>query len=170
MSWIKSLTHDHPIFIKLMFLASENYTLALPITGTLRIWEGISESSKVKLLNLEYAHGSCESGSVVSDILRPHGILQARLLEWVAFPFSRGSSQPRDRIQVSHTAGISGGFFTSWLAKEAVVSHAGGDGWWWLKQSLGCNKERRLGKRCPPSHWARWVSGLGLLRTPFFSA
>ena len=39
-----------------------------------------------------------------------HGILQARILEWVAFPFSRGSSQPRDQTQVSH---ISGGFFTS---------------------------------------------------------
>ena len=39
-----------------------------------------------------------------------HGILQARRLEWVAFPFSRGSSQPRDRTQVSHTAGR---FFTS---------------------------------------------------------
>ena len=33
-----------------------------------------------------------------------HGILQARKLEWVAFPFSRGSSQPRDRTQVSRTA------------------------------------------------------------------
>ena len=31
-----------------------------------------------------------------------HGILQPRILEWVAFPFSRGSSQSRDRIQVSH--------------------------------------------------------------------
>ena len=30
------------------------------------------------------------------------GILQAIILEWVAFPFSRGSSQPRDRTQVSH--------------------------------------------------------------------
>ena len=30
-----------------------------------------------------------------------HGILQARKLEWVAFPFSRSSSQPRDRAQVS---------------------------------------------------------------------
>ena len=36
---------------------------------------------------------------------RAHGILQARILEWVAFPFSRGSSQPRDRTQVSHIAG-----------------------------------------------------------------
>ena len=30
-----------------------------------------------------------------------HGILQTRILEWVAFPFSRGSSQPKDRTQVS---------------------------------------------------------------------
>ena len=37
-----------------------------------------------------------------------HGILQARILEGVAFPFSRGSSQPRDQTQVSH---IAGGFF-----------------------------------------------------------
>ena len=39
-----------------------------------------------------------------------HGILQARILEWVTFPFSGGSSQPRDQTQVSH---IAGGFFTS---------------------------------------------------------
>ena len=38
------------------------------------------------------------------------GILQARILEWVAFPSSRTSSQPRDRTQVSHNAG---GFFPS---------------------------------------------------------
>ena len=44
-----------------------------------------------------------------------HGILQARILEWVAFPFSRGSSQPRDRTQVSR---IAGRFFTSWATKE----------------------------------------------------
>ena len=34
-----------------------------------------------------------------------HGILQARILEWVAISFSRGSSQPRDRTWVSCTAG-----------------------------------------------------------------
>ena len=34
-----------------------------------------------------------------------HGILQDRILKWIAFPFSRGSSQPRDRTQVSHIAG-----------------------------------------------------------------
>ena len=45
-----------------------------------------------------------------------HGILQARILEWVAFPFSSESSQPRDGTQVSH---IAGGFFTSWASREA---------------------------------------------------
>ena len=38
-----------------------------------------------------------------------HGILQARILEWVAFPFSRGSSQLREPTQVSR---IAGGFYT----------------------------------------------------------
>ena len=33
-----------------------------------------------------------------------HGILQVRILEWVALPFSRGSSQPRDQTQVPHIA------------------------------------------------------------------
>ena len=51
-----------------------------------------------------------ESCSVVSDSLRPHdytvhGIVQARILEWVAFPSSRGSSQARDQTQVSRIAG-----------------------------------------------------------------
>ena len=39
-----------------------------------------------------------------------HGILQARILEWVAVPFTGGFSQPGDRTQVSH---IAGAFFTS---------------------------------------------------------
>ena len=44
------------------------------------------------------------------------GILQARILKWVAFSFSRGSSQPRDQTQVSH---IAGRFFTSLATREA---------------------------------------------------
>ena len=44
-----------------------------------------------------------------------HEISQARILEWVAIPFSRGSSQTRDGIWVS---GIAGGFFTIWAARE----------------------------------------------------
>ena len=45
-----------------------------------------------------------------------HGILQARILEWVAIPSIRGSSQPRDQTQVSH---IVGRFFTVWATREA---------------------------------------------------
>ena len=40
----------------------------------------------------------------------------SRILEWVAYPFSRGSSQSRDQTLVSCTAG---GFFTSWATREA---------------------------------------------------
>ena len=68
-----------------------------------------------------------KSHSVVSDSLQPrglcslpgssvHGIFQARILEWVAVPFSKGSSQPRDQTQVSCTAGW---FFTIWATREA---------------------------------------------------
>ena len=48
------------------------------------------------------------------------GILQARILGWIAVLFSRGYSQPRDGTQVSH---IAGGFFTSWTSREAPDSH-----------------------------------------------
>ena len=45
-----------------------------------------------------------------------HGILQARITEWVAIPFSKGSSQLRDWTWVSH---IVGKFFTIWAPREA---------------------------------------------------
>ena len=45
------------------------------------------------------------------------GVLQAKILEWVAMPSSRGSSQPRDRTQVSC---IAGGFSTVWATREAL--------------------------------------------------
>ena len=63
----------------------------------------------------------CVSCSVLSESVQPvdcsppgfsvRGILQARILEWVAMPSSRGSSQPRDQTQVSC---IGGGLFSIW--------------------------------------------------------
>ena len=47
-----------------------------------------------------------------------HGILQARILEWIAIPFSRGSSWSRDQTQVSH---IAGGFFTFWATSCFIL-------------------------------------------------
>ena len=60
-----------------------------------------------------------QSGTTLCDPMdyTVHGILQTRILEWVAVPFSRGSSQPRDRTQISR---IAGGFFTSWATREAL--------------------------------------------------
>ena len=50
-----------------------------------------------------------------------HWILQARILEWVSSPFSRGSSQPRDQSQVS----IAGRFFTSWVTRKSKNTGVG---------------------------------------------
>ena len=55
---------------------------------------------------------SSTSGSSV------HGILQVRILEWVAIPFSRGSSQPRNWTGVSY---IAGGYFPAWATREAPL-------------------------------------------------
>ena len=46
-----------------------------------------------------------------------HGIFQARVLEWVAISFFRGSSRPRDQTRVSH---IAGRHFTIWATREAL--------------------------------------------------
>ena len=47
-----------------------------------------------------------------------HGILQARILEWIAIPFSRGSSEPRDQTWISC---IVGRLFTVWAIREAPM-------------------------------------------------
>ena len=84
------------------------------------------------------------------------GILQARILEWVAFPFSRGSSQTRDQTQVSH---IADRFFTSWATRDSWESFGlQGDqtsqsqrksqrNWWWtgkpgMLQSVGSQSQK----------------------------
>ena len=84
------------------------------------------------------------SRSVVSDSLQPvdcsppsssaHGILQARILEWVAISFSRGSSRPRDRTQVSH---IAGRHFNLCATREALLTTV---------KSLLCAQFRSLAK------------------------
>ena len=51
-----------------------------------------------------------------------HGVLQARILEWVAISFSRGSSQTRNRTHISL---IAGRFFTSWATREAQEDWSG---------------------------------------------
>ena len=96
-------------------------------------WDnGARESVKRKLLwskqdltQMQSCAVLCLVASVMSDSLQPldcgppgssvHGILQARILEWVAMPSSRGSSQPRNWTQVSCLADS----FTIWATREA---------------------------------------------------
>ena len=64
-----------------------------------------------------------------------HGLLQARMLAWVAVSFSRGSSQPRDQIPVSCTSGI---FFTVWATFSNMSLVIGRKGCHWEKS---CGKD-----------------------------
>ena len=80
-----------------------------------------------------------------------HGIPQARTLEWVAFPFSRGSSQTRARTQVYR---ITGRFFTSW----AILKNIGiFTVLYNMSPSLSYTQHfvppTPLTLYCPPNHW-----------------
>ena len=74
------------------------------------------------------------------------GIPQARILEWVAMPSSRGSSQPRNQTQVSH---IAGWFFTIWITREVEVSSNG-----WQPGSPG--GPRSEVQREQQRFWSQW--------------
>ena len=71
------------------------------------------ERPQLFILNCQEVPSQC------SMDYRVHGVLPARILEWVAFPFSRGSSQPIDQTQVSR---IASRFFTSWASREPKKS------------------------------------------------
>ena len=67
-----------------------------------------------------------------------HGVLQARLLEWIAISFSRGSSRPSDGSRVSCTAG---GFFTLWATRRGCIRS-------WLQQVGSFAEVRGLLSSC----------------------
>src|SRR5574342_240891 len=70
---------------------------------------------KVKMLVTQSCPTLCDPMGCSPPGSSVHGILQARILEWVAIPFSRGSSSPRDQTQVSCVSCIEGRFFTTEL-------------------------------------------------------
>ena len=100
------------IFEKPLSPALPSFTLILTnshiSTGKYNRGVMVAEFSEVKVPQ------SCPTLCAPMDIA--HGILQARILEWVAFPFSRGSFQPKDQTQISC---IAGRFFTSRTIREA---------------------------------------------------
>ena len=90
-----------------------------------------------------------------------HGILQARILEWVAISFSRETSWPRDRTQVSH---IPGRRFNLWATREAlrtVYSHPKFEKLW-LKQKLN----RFLCRKTSPKSSIHYVYALNCYHFP----
>ena len=96
------------------FLLNTIFDLVGLILLFLDFWQFLVSGKKVKVTQ------SCLTLCNLMDCSLPgssvHGILQARVLEWVAISFSRGSSRPRDRTQVSC---IAGRFFTNWANREA---------------------------------------------------
>ena len=76
-----------------------------------------SISLKVKVLVVQSCPTLCDPMDCSLLGSSVHGILQTRILEWVAIPFSRVSSQPRDRTQVSHVAGR---LFTIWATSRIL--------------------------------------------------
>ena len=86
---------------------SKNYSRLLDIEGRvkkteMRISQQVSQLKKKKATRFCLTLCDPMDGSLPGCSV--HGILQARMLEWVAIPFSRASSQPRDWTQVSHIA------------------------------------------------------------------
>ena len=72
---------------------------------------------KVKVKSLSCVWLSATPWTVACQVSSVHGILQARTLEWVAIPFSSGSSRPRDRTQVSW---IEGSLFSTLATREVT--------------------------------------------------
>ena len=65
----------------------------------------VKKKKKGKFLVVQLCSTLCDHMDYSPPGSSVHGIFQARILEWVALPFSRGSSQPKDQSWVSHTAG-----------------------------------------------------------------
>ena len=72
------------------------------------------------VLSLQLCLNLCNSMDYSPPGSSAHGIIQAGILKWVAISFSRGSSWPRDRTQVSHIADKS---FTDWASRQAPLIH-----------------------------------------------
>ena len=75
------------------------------------------EYSVVLVLIMSVVSNPAIPGAGALQVPLSMGILQARILEWIAMPSARGACQPRNQTRVSY---IVGGFFTSWAIREAL--------------------------------------------------
>ena len=93
-TWVPSLGQKDPLG---KGTATHSSILALRISGT--------EEPAAAAKSLQSCPTLCDPIDCSQPGSSVRGILQARILEWVAVPFSRGSSPPRDQTQVSPIAG-----------------------------------------------------------------
>ena len=107
-----------------------------------------SPQVKTEVIVMQTGSPKCQFGTKeipvkvkVAQLCLTHGILQARILNWVAFPFCRGSSQPRDQTQVFC---IKVGFFTSWATGEVTQTRISSSKGKWLSLECQIRKLRCL--------------------------
>ena len=90
----------------------------LPPKEGLRAWGSLIVNFYVCMFN-QSCPTLCKPTDYNPPVSSDHGILQARIVEWVAMPSSRGSSQPRDRTQVSCTEGR---FCIDWATRDVPAN------------------------------------------------
>ena len=86
------------------------WTLSNIVWARVSLEQRLKQKARVKVLVTQSCPTLCDPMDCSLQGSSVHGILQARILEWVVMPFSRGSSWPRDQ---THISCIAGGFFTT---------------------------------------------------------
>ena len=98
---------------------------------------------------LQYCPTVCDPMDCRLPASSVHGISQARILEWVAMPSSRASSQPKDQSHVSCVSCIAGGFFPHWVIREFKHSNKEIDSYQVKLEKIHCLIWVSLGKGNP---------------------
>ena len=153
-------------------LSQVGLPISLSLAGAIGICTSLCQLLKLKTYSLRncgastFHHGKCklklatQSSLTLCDPMdcsppgsSVHGILQARILEWVAISFSRGSSQPRDQTQVTH------------IVKDYLPTEPPGKPWrnllpWRKRQTRGRKREAELGTpfSMSPLRYSLWLS------------
>ena len=128
--WLDRLAHIHLPFF---FLLNESIVISSSSKHNLPMLVGSNLHSFYILFNYQWLSSFAVSvlccAKLCLTLCNPvgcsppgssvHGILQARILEWVAMASSRGSSQPRDQTHIPCISCTAGGCFTCWATREA---------------------------------------------------
>ena len=121
--YVSSISSFNEKLTTLSFIRQFKFKIHFPLLSHQRVHFStiFLESTGYWYFSISEVTQSCPTLGNSMDCSPPgssvHGILQARILEWVAISFSRGSSWPRDQTQVSFIAGRR---FNLWATREAL--------------------------------------------------